>query len=100
MGDRRLLRNIVDAQFLCSIDQQLDDGLSPVGSITQQAQVRKRLLRTPQFAFFLAELVGEFDQEFTVAVSLVLGEGKDTGDVVVVGGFLLFREITNDMTAM
>ena len=30
----------------------------------------------------------------------MLGKGKDTGDVVVVGGFLLFREIADDMTAM
>ena len=35
-----------------------------------------------------------------MTVSLVLGEGKDAGNVVVVGGFLLFREIADDMTAM
>jgi len=90
MGDRRLLRNIVDAQLLHSVDQQLDNRLSPVGPVTQQAQVRKWLLRTSQFAFFLAELVGEFDQDFTVSVSLVLGESEDTGDIVIVSGFLLF----------
>ena len=73
MGYRRLLRNVVDAQFLLGIDQQLDDSLSPVGSVAQQTQVRKRFLGTPKLALFLAELVGKFDQEFTVTVSLVLG---------------------------
>lgn len=73
MGYRRLLRNIVDAQLLCSIDQQFDDSLSPVSSVAQQTQVRKRFLRTSKFAFFLAELVGKFDQDFAVPVSLVLG---------------------------
>jgi len=33
-------------------------------------------------------------------VSLVLGESEDAGDVVIIGGFLLFREITDDMTSM
>jgi hypothetical protein len=73
MGYRRLLRNVVDAQLFCGVDQQLDDSLSPVGSVTQQAQVRKRFLRTSEFPFLLAEFVGEFDQEFTVTMSLVLG---------------------------
>ena len=100
MGYRRLLRNIIDAQFLCGIDQQLDDGLSPVGSVTQQTQVRKRFLGTSEFAFFLAELVGKFDQEFAVSVSLVLGQSEDTGDVIVVGRLLLFREIADYMTAV
>lgn len=100
MGDRCLLRNVVDAQLLRSVHQQLDNGLSPVGSVTQQTQVRKWLLRASQLAFFLAELVREFDQEFPVAVSLVLGESKNTGNVVIVGGFLLFREISNNMATM
>lgn len=72
MGYRRLLRNVVDAQLLCGIDQQLDNSLSPVGSITQQAQVRKGFLGTSKLAFLLAELVGKFDQEFTVTMPLVL----------------------------
>ena len=100
MGDRCLLRNVVDAQLLRSVHQQLDNGLSPVGSVTQQTQVRKWLLRASQLAFFLAELVREFDQEFPVAVSLVWGESKNTGNVVIVGGFLLFREISNNMATM
>ena len=100
MGDRCLLRNVVDAQLLRSVHQQLDNGLSPVGSVTQQTQVRKWLLRASQLAFFLAELVREFDQEFPVAVSLVLGESKNTGNVVIVGGFLLFRKISNNMATM
>jgi hypothetical protein len=100
MGDRCLLRNVVNAQLLRGIDQQFDDSLAPVCSVTQQTQVRKRFLRTSEFAFFLAELVGELDQEFTVTVSLVLRKGKDTGNVVVVSRFLLFREIANDVTAM
>lgn len=33
-------------------------------------------------------------------MSLVLGEGKDTGDVIAVSGFLLLREIADDMTTM
>ena len=90
MGNRRLLRNVVDAQLLRGVDQQLDDGLSPVGSVTQQTQVRKWLLGASQLAFFLAKLVGEFNQEFTVAVPLVLGESEDTGNVVIVSGFLFF----------
>lgn len=100
MGNRSLLRNVVDAQFLRGIDQQLDDSLSPVGPVTEQTQVREWFLGTPQLAFFLAEFVGEFDQKFTVTVSLMLGEGKDTSDVVVIGGLLLFREITNNMTTV
>ena len=100
MGNRSLLRNIVDTQFLRGIDQQLDDGLSPVGPVTQQAQVRKRFLGTPQLALLLAELVREFDQKFTVTMSLMLGEGEDASDVVAIGGLLLFREISNNMAAV
>ena len=100
MSYRRLLRNVVDTQLLRGVDEQLDDGLSPVGPITQQTQIREWLLRTPQLAFFLAQLVGEVDQEFTVSVPLVLGESEDTCNVVVIGGLLLFREIANDMTTV
>ena len=35
-----------------------------------------------------------------MAMPLVLGESEDTGDVVIVGGFLLFREIADDMAAV
>lgn len=70
---RRLLRNIVDTQLLCGVDQQFDNSLSPVGSVAQQAQIRKRFLRTSKFPLFLAELVGKFDQKFAVTVPLVLG---------------------------
>ena len=100
MGDRSLLRDIINTQLLRGIDQQLDNGLSPVGSVTQQTQVRKWLLRASQLAFFLAELVGEFDQQLAITVSLVLGESEDTGDVIIVGRFLLFREISNNMATM
>ena len=99
MCDGGLLRNVVDANIVRSVEEEVDDGFCPVGAVAQQAQVTKWLLRASEFAFLLAELVGERDQQFAVSVALMLRECKDTRHIVIVCALLLLREVANDMTA-
>lgn len=101
MGDGSLLRNLVDAElaFGC-VEQQVDDSLCPVCTITEQTQVGEWLLRTSKLALLLTKLVRELDEQLAVAVSLVLGKGEDTRDVVVLGRLFLFGEVANDVTSL
>jgi hypothetical protein len=72
MCDRGLLGNVVDTQLIRCIDQEFYNRLRPVGSIAQQSKITQRLLGTTQFALLLAEFVREFDENFAVAMPLVL----------------------------
>lgn len=85
MRDGRPLRDVVYADVVSGVEQQVDDDLGPVRAVSQQAEVAKRFFWTAKLALFLAQLVRELDEHLAVAVPLVLGEGQDAGDVVVLG---------------
>lgn len=53
MRDGCLLRNVVDANIVVCIEQELNDSLGPVGSVTQKTQVTERFFRTAELAFLL-----------------------------------------------
>jgi len=73
VGDRGLLRYFVDAQLrVGSVEEKIYDGFCPVGAVTEKSKITERFFWTAQFVFFLAELVGEFNQQFTVSMALVL----------------------------
>lgn len=97
--NRGLLRNVVDAQIVLRIKQELDDLLRPVRPVTQQPQVAKRFFRTPQFALLLAELIREVDQQLSIPMTLVLGKRQYARDIVIFRRLLLFREVSNDMAS-
>ena len=54
------------------MQKQSDDGLCPESPIAKKAQIGQRLLRAADLILLLAELVGEFDQQSSVAAALVL----------------------------
>ena len=85
MGDRCLLRDVVDAHVLGCVHEEVDDGLRPIRAVAQEAEVGERLLRAPELPLALGQLVRELDEELAVPVPLVLRERQDTGDVVVLG---------------
>lgn len=95
-----LLSNVVNAQLsICSAHKEVNDRFSPISTISQQSQITEWFLWAAQFPLLLAELIREFNQEFPITVSLVLGKGEDTSNIVVLGRLLLLGKITNDMTA-
>lgn len=89
MCDGRLLRNIVNAKLVGCIEEELHDNLGPICPVREETQVTERLLRTPKFSFLLAEFVRELDEEFAVAMALVLRKRQNAGNVIVLCGFLL-----------
>jgi hypothetical protein len=99
MGDRGLLRNVVNAEIFRTVEQ-LDDDLCPICSVTQQPQVTQRLFGTPKLALLFAQLVGELDEEFSVTVPLILRKRQDTRHIIAFRRFFLFGEITNGMASV
>ncbi len=99
VGEGGLLCDLLDADVLFGLEQEVDDDLGPVGSIAEQAQIGERLLGTAELVLALGELVGEFDEKLAIASALVLRQGQDAGDVVVLGGFLLLGEIAQEMAS-
>ncbi|KAG7121637.1 hypothetical protein HYQ46_010812 [Verticillium longisporum] len=72
-GSMRLRR--VCARHLASSltsEQQINDVLTPVLSVTEKTQIGQGLLGRTEAAFNLGELIRELDEETTVAFSLVL----------------------------
>ena len=55
--DRGLLRDVVDADVLGRVHEQVDDRLRPIRAVAQEAEVTQRLLRTPELSLDLAEFV-------------------------------------------
>ena len=51
---------------------------------------RKRFLGRSLFVFSLGKLVGKGDDKFSVPMKLVLGEGEDTSEVVLLRGNFFF----------
>lgn len=97
MRDRSHLCDVVHTALVLALEHRLDNLLRPVRPVAQQAEVAQRLFRAAELALVLAEGVGELDEQLAVPVTLVLGQGEDTGDVVVLGGLLFFREITDEV---
>ena len=98
VSDRGLLGDVVNTDLLSGVHEQVDNRLRPISTIPQQSEVRQRLLGTAELALFLAQFVRELDQQFAVAMALVLRKCEDTGNVVVVRGLLLLGEIADHMT--
>ena len=86
-----------ESSVVARVQQKLDDLLRPIRAVSQETEVAQRFLRATELALDLAELVGEFDKELSVAMALVLGKCENAGNVVVVRRLFLFREVTNDM---
>lgn len=93
------LRDIIYANLVLTLQNRLDDLLRPIRPIPQQPEITQRLLRAAQLILVLAEGVGEFDEQLSEAVPLVLRKGEDTGDVVVLGTFLFFGEVSDEVAA-
>jgi hypothetical protein len=93
MGDGCCLGYLVDADFLASRNDSLDDLVRPVGAVAEQAEVTKGFLGATQLAFALAKQIRKFDDESSIAVSLVLRQCQDTRHVVVFGRFFLLGEV-------
>jgi len=86
--------------FPTIIHQHAHDGFLPVGSITQEPEIRERFLRGSELAFSLRELVAEGDEEPAVTFALVLREREDAGDVVALGRFLFLGEVADEVAAV
>ena len=72
----------------------------PERLIRHAAKVRQGLFRRPRLFFYARKRVGEGDDELAVALALVLGQGEDAGEVVVVGRLLLLGEVAHDVEAL
>ena len=72
--DGRFLGDVVDTELIRRVEQQLHDHFGPIRPVTKQAKIAKRLLRTPELPFLLAQLVRKLDEQLAVAVPLVLGK--------------------------
>ena len=57
MGDRRLLRNLVDTNVVARVEQKLDDLLRPIRAVSEQTEVAQRLLGAAKLSFDLAQLI-------------------------------------------
>ena len=79
------------------LNDEADDGLSPVGAVAEEAEVGQGLFWGAELALALGELVGEGHEEVAVALALVLRQGEDAGNVVALGGFLLLAEIADQV---
>ena len=99
MSDGRLLCNIVDAKLVLCVQQKVYNRLRPIRSVSKQTKITERFFRASQFAFFFTKFIRELDEELAVAVPLVLRKGQDTCDVVIISGFLLFREVSDNMAS-
>jgi len=96
--DGRLLRDIINAHVVRRLEQQLHNHLGPVRAVGEQAEITEWLLGAAELALLLAELVRELDEQLAIAKALVLRERKDTGDIVVLRRFFLFRKVADDVT--
>jgi hypothetical protein len=72
MCDRGCLGNLVDADFVASGKDRLDNLLCPVSAVAKQAEVAKRFLWAAQLSFTLAKQVGKLNHESPVTVPLML----------------------------
>lgn len=61
--------------------RHLENLSRPVAPVTGLAKVRERALWRANLALNLGELVRHADQEFTITLALVGGEGQDAGQV-------------------
>lgn len=72
MCDGRLLRNVINAQLIGRIKEKFHNDLGPICPVPEESKITERLLRTPEFPFLLAEFVRELDEQFSVAMTLML----------------------------
>ena len=86
--------------MLVVFDEDIGDGFGPVGAVAQEAEVGERFLGGSQFPLAFGEFVAEGDEEFAVALALVLRQREDASDVVALGGFLLLAEVADEMAAV
>lgn len=70
--DGRLLGDIVHAKLVGCIEEELHDDLGPICPVREETQITEGFLRTAKLPFLLAEFVREFDEEFAIAVTLML----------------------------
>ena len=99
MSDRGLLGDVVNTDLLSGVHEEVDNRLRPISTISQQSEVGQRLLWAAELALFLAQFVRKLDQQLAVAMALVLWKREDTGNVVVVCGLFLFREVPDDVAS-
>eukprot|EP00038_Savillea_parva_P030518 m.78287 g.78287 ORF g.78287 m.78287 type:complete len:426 (+) comp9205_c0_seq2:1562-2839(+) len=100
MGHGRGCGNVTNGYGFLPLQDHLQHRLAPVAPVAQQAQVRQRLLGRSEFAFNLADFVGEFNQQFAVPFALVRREGEDTGHVVVLRRVLLLAKVAHQVAAL
>lgn len=72
MCDGRLLCNVINAELVGCIEDEFHDDLGPICPVPEEPQITERLLRASKLPFLLAEFVREFDQQFAVAMTLML----------------------------
>ena len=96
-GWRRL--GVVVATGLDDLKQNVQNGVGPVTSIREKAQVTKRFFGASGFPFKFGQLVTELDQELAITLSLVRWEGENAGDIVIFRRFLFLGEVADDVKA-
>lgn len=66
--DARAIPNLLNADGLAMVPHHLQDGLRPVATVAEQAEVRERLFRRAALALHLRQHVAKLNQELAVAL--------------------------------
>jgi len=89
------LAHILDGDVAAMLAQDLQQHLRPITAEAQQTQIGQGLFRRPHLAFLLGQFVREGDEKLPVTFALERRQGKNAGQVVLVGRILLFREVAD-----
>ncbi len=84
MGNGCLLRNLVDTDIVACSEQEIDNRFRPVCPVAQQTEVTQWFLWATEFALLLAQFIGKLNEQPAVAMSLMLWQCKNAGNVVAV----------------
>ena len=99
--DGRAFADIHNAELglIALVEQKVNDGARPVWKIGLLTHIGNGLLGTSNLLLFLAELVGEGDEESTIAFALMSGECQNTGQIVPNIRVFLLTVVTDGMVA-
>lgn len=98
--DGRLFGNVHDAHAARVVEKQkVHNGGHPIGFVGLLTKVGHGFFRRTHLFFLFAELVRKGNQETTVSLSLMGGEGKDTSQIVSHVRVLLLAVVPHRMKA-
>lgn len=90
--------DVFDGQVAAMLLQHRQHNLSPEAAIAELAQIRQWLLGRADFVFTSTQLVGERNEEFSIAVALVLREDQNASEIEVFWRFLFLISKTIEQT--